>query len=133
MKKRKKYLPCILAVVLFGAFPALSQTMNGADRAREPDNTGVNKSDRAQDGITADQASQKKSDIELMQNIRKAIMEDASLSTTAKNVKIIAVDGRVTLKGPVNSDEERQSIHTKASDIAGMDNVVDRLSIKSAK
>jgi len=42
-----------------------------------------------------------------MQKIRKAVMDDKSLSTSAHNVKIIAQDGKVTLKGPVKTDEEK--------------------------
>src|SRR5215212_6341664 len=68
-----------------------------------PDNTKVNKRDRAETQATADQAKNNKSDRELMQEIRKSLLDDKSLSTYAHNVKIIAERGKVTLKGPVRS------------------------------
>jgi osmotically-inducible protein OsmY len=37
----------------------------------------------------------------------------------------------VTLKGPVQSEEEKQKIVEKAADLAGADNVTNRLSVKS--
>ncbi|PYT30132.1 MAG: hypothetical protein DMG57_09330 [Acidobacteria bacterium] len=40
------------------------------------------------------------------------------MSTYAHNVKVIAQHGKVTLKGPVRSDDERQSIEAKAVDVA---------------
>ena len=37
-------------------------------------------------------------------------MKDGSLSMNAKNVKIIAQDGKITLKGPVDSQQEKDTI-----------------------
>ena len=66
--------------------------------------------------------------------IRKAIMADKSLSTYAHNVKIICQDGVVTLKGPVRSDDEVNSIVSKATDITGTSyKVVNQLSVKPPK
>jgi osmotically-inducible protein OsmY len=94
--------------------------------AQSADNTGVNKNSEP----TADQARNTKTDRELMQNIRKSIVDDKSLSTYAHNVKVISQHGKVTLKGPVRSDEERKTIESKAEEIAGSGNVVDQLSVK---
>ena len=58
-------------------------------------------------------------------------MADKSLSTYAHNVKIIAEDGNVTLKGPVRSEREHQKIDNIAFQVAGQDNVQDDISIKS--
>ena len=68
-----------------------------------------------------------------MQKIRKSLMDDKTLSTYAHNVKVIAEHGKVTLKGPVRSAEEKQSIEQKATDVAGAGNVTNELSIKPAK
>ena len=48
-----------------------------------------------------------------MQKIRKAVMDDKSLSTYAHNVKIIAQNGKVTLKGPVRSEDEKKMVEQK--------------------
>lgn len=97
------------------------------------DNTSVNKRDRAKNAQTADRAKDDVSDRELMQKIRKAIMDDQSLSTYAHNVKVIARNGKVTLNGPVKSVEEKQSISQKATDLAGAGNVINQITVKAAR
>jgi hyperosmotically inducible protein len=98
-----------------------------------PDNTKVNERDRAKSQPTADQAKDNLSDRELMQQIRKAIMADKSLSTYGKNVKVIAQHGKVTLKGPVHTGEERKNIEEKAAQVAGAANVTNQLEVKGDK
>jgi hyperosmotically inducible periplasmic protein len=68
-----------------------------------------------------------------MQNIRKAVIADKSLSTYGHNAKIISEHGKVTLKGPVHSEEESGNIEAKAMEVAGHGNVVNRLSVKHDK
>ena len=65
-----------------------------------------------------------------MQQIRKAIMADKSLWTYGKNIKVIARHGKVTLKGPVHTEEERKSIEAKAVQIAGAANITNQLAVK---
>lgn len=72
-------------------------------------------------------------DREIMQKIRRAVVEDKSLSTYAHNVKIVAQNGKVTLKGPVRSEEEKKAIEQKAIEVAGAGNVVNELTIKAAR
>jgi len=60
-------------------------------------------------------------------------MEDKTLSTYAHNVKVIAQNGKVTLKGPVRSEEEKKTVEQKATDVAGAGNVTNDLSIKPEK
>src|ERR1043166_7406057 len=83
--------------------------------------------DRTGDTLTPVDQSETEGDRRLTQDIRKAIVADDSLSITAKNVKIITINGVVTLRGPVNTEEERQSILEKAKGIAGVQNVVNQL------
>jgi hyperosmotically inducible protein len=94
---------------------------------QQPDNTGTNK----QGGATADQQKENPADRELAQKIRQSINSDKSLSTDAHNVKVIVRNGKVILKGPVQSEDEKQKIVEKAADLAGADNVTNRLSVKS--
>ena len=70
------------------------------------------------------------SDRDTMQKIRKAVMADKSLSTYAHNVKIISQGGKVTLKGPVRSEEEKSSVEKMATDVAGAGNVTNEITIK---
>jgi osmotically-inducible protein OsmY len=67
----------------------------------------------------------------LTKKIRQAIIADKSLSTYGHNVKIIVLNGSVTLKGPVHSEEEKQAIASKAAEVAGgPDKVTNELSVK---
>jgi osmotically-inducible protein OsmY len=56
---------------------------------------------------------------------------DTKMSVDAQNVKIITQDGRVTLRGPVKSDEERNAIEEIATDVAGADNVTNELEVSN--
>lgn len=93
------------------------------------DNTKVNQRDRNAGEPTADQGKNNANDREIMQKIRKAVMDDKSLSSYAHNVKIISQSGKVTLKGPVRSADEKQSIEQKAVDVAGAGNVTNQITI----
>jgi hyperosmotically inducible protein len=79
---------------------------------------------------TADQQKENQPDRELARQIRRSIVQDKSLSSFAHNVKIIAQNGVVTLKGPVRSDEEKTAVEAKASEIAGADKVTSQLEVK---
>jgi hyperosmotically inducible periplasmic protein len=101
--------------------------------AQAPDNTKVNRRDKGKAQPTADQAKNTLSDREVMQKIRKAVVADKSLSTYGHNVKIIAEHGKVTLKGPVHTEEESKNIEAKASEVAGSGNVTNMLAVKGDK
>lgn len=94
------------------------------------DDTGVNKRDRKDGEPTADNSKNNKTDLDLTAQIRRAVVADKGLSVTAHNVKIIAQDGIVTLKGPVNSAAERASVEQKAVEVAGRTKVKNELEIK---
>jgi osmotically-inducible protein OsmY len=72
-------------------------------------------------------------DRDLTKRIRSAIVDDKSLSTYAHNIKILAQDGKVTLKGPVRSEEEKSAIEAKATEIAGTGNVINQLEVAPPK
>jgi osmotically-inducible protein OsmY len=101
--------------------------------AKQPDNTRNNKRDRSSTAKTADSASNAMPDREIMQKIRKAVVADDTLSTYAHNVKIIAKNGKVTLKGPVRSEDEKKNIEAKAAEVAGAENVMNQLSVAPDK
>jgi hyperosmotically inducible protein len=94
------------------------------------DNTRQNKD---QSAPTADQQKMNPADRAITQKIRKAIHDDTSLSTYAHNIKIITQDGKVTLRGPVRSEDERANLEAKATGVVGQDNVTDQLQIAPEK
>ncbi|MFY9906136.1 MAG: BON domain-containing protein [Terriglobales bacterium] len=101
------------------------------DSQTQPDNTRVNQRDRSPDEATADQQKANRSDRDITQQIRRSIAKDKSISTYGHNVKVITQNGMVTLKGPVRSEDEKQSIESKAAEIAGgNDKINDQMEIK---
>jgi len=99
----------------------------------QSDNTKMNKGDANKDATTADQQKMDPGDRTITQKIRAEIMKDKSLSSYAHNVKIITRDGKVTLKGPVRSPDEKASVEEKAAAIAGDGNVTSQLEIVPPK
>jgi osmotically-inducible protein OsmY len=81
----------------------------------------------------AAQQSNQSSDIAITRNIRRAVVKDKSLSTAAHNVTIITKDGKVTLKGRVKSDSEKQTVESAAASVAGAGNVDDQLTTSGAQ
>ncbi len=82
-------------------------------------------------GLTADDQGNTASDRQLTRTIRRAVVADKTLSTYAHNVKIISRDGRVTLKGVVRSEAERQDIEAKAVAAAGAGKVHNELTVQA--
>ena len=97
------------------------------------DNTKVNTRDRADNAVTADQQKENAADRTLTQKIRRSLTSDKALSTYAHNVKIVSQGGQVTLKGPVRSEQEKQTVEAKAVEVAGAGRVVNELSVAPAK
>jgi hyperosmotically inducible protein len=95
-----------------------------------PDNTGRNVRDRGGDTLTPGDQSESQADRTLTQQIRKAVVADDSLSTTAKNIKIITNNGVVTLRGPVKDSDEREKIEAKAQQFAGTNKIDNQLEVK---
>ncbi len=98
-----------------------------------PDNTKTNQGDANKGATTADQQKMNAADRNITKEIRSSVMKDKSLSNYAHNIKIITQDGKVTLKGPVRSEEEKSSIESKAVAIAGANNVTDQLEVAPPK
>jgi hyperosmotically inducible protein len=127
---RRWTVSLIVLITLFGT-ASVSRAMQAP-----ADNTKVNTRDQAKSAVTADQQKNDATDRDLTQKIRKALIQDKTLSTYAHNVKVISQGGQVTLKGPVRSDDERQNVEAKAVALAGAGHVTNQISIapkKSAK
>jgi hyperosmotically inducible periplasmic protein len=124
----------IASALLLGASLLLSApALRAQDQQPAPDNSKMNQGDANQGATTADQQKMNPADRETTKNIRSAIYKDKSLSTYAHNVKVITQDGKVTLKGPVRSDDEKSNIEAKAIAVAGAGNVTDSLTVAPPK
>ena len=119
----------LLASLLLGGW-ALAGAQSNQQSTPQPDNTKMNQGDHDPNAVTADQQGMNKSDRDITQQVRKAIIADKSLSTYAHNVKIVTQNGSITLKGPVRSEDEKQAIAAKAAEVVGGDKVTNQLEIK---
>ena len=123
-----------LLLVLFSSLTLIwAQEPDAKQDQQAPDNTKINQRDRSKSEPTADQQKENRSDRELARQIRRAIVKDKSLSTYAHNIKIITQDGKVTLRGPVRSEDEKNNLQAKAVTVAGQDNVTNQLEIAPSK
>ncbi|MDP9149045.1 MAG: BON domain-containing protein [Myxococcota bacterium] len=111
--------------------PSTGATSHQADgtSARAPDNSAVNERDRHATLTPMDQGN-KDGERQVTAAIRRTLMADKSLSFTAKNVKIITVGSRVTLRGTVKTDQERSTIETSARQTSGVTEVDDQIEVK---
>jgi hyperosmotically inducible protein len=117
VKQLLRFLTLIITLSAMGVVWAQQEPANSAQQPA--DNTKINQRDRNPSEPTADQQKENGSDRVLAQQVRRALVKDKSLSTYAHNIKVIAQNGVVTLKGPVHSDQEKQAIEAKAAEAAG--------------
>ncbi len=124
----RSFTSLLCGIVLTGAF-----LVTGNVQARQnaqhpaPDNTRVNRDKQP----TADQAKNNLSDRDLSKRIRQDVVHDKSLSSYGHNVKIVAQHGKVTLRGPVHSDDEKRAIEEHARKYAGDGNIDNQIEVKN--
>lgn len=100
-------------------------------QGKKPDNTAQNYGDSRKESPTPQVQSEKKADIAKLQSIRKALVNDKSLSTSAKNVKVVVINGTVTLRGVVDSATEKAKVASAAKQYADDSKVLDELEVNT--
>lgn len=117
-------------VVVIAAIMALSGGVLAAPYTS--DNTKINERDSKGATLTPeDQSKGSAADVELTRMIRQELIKDKSFSTNAQNIKVITLSGIVTLRGPVDSQQEKQRIDSLVKKTAGVKKVDNQLEIKS--
>ena len=113
-----------------GARILIDQTTNSV--TSDVDNSKVNQRDRDTNNLTPLDQGNSDSDRMVSASIRKMVVSSTNnFSMTAKNIKIITKDGKVTLRGPVKSDDEKTGIESIAKGVAGEGNVDNQLEVKN--
>jgi hyperosmotically inducible periplasmic protein len=95
----------VTVALVFGLF--MSHNSLAAPLVAAGDSTALNVKDA--DGTSKtplDQFQGSDKDVETTRQIRQALMDDESLSTNARNVKVITLRNKVTIRGAVNSNDE---------------------------
>lgn len=110
------------------AAPSTGEPSLNAPEAVKSTNTAMNARDRDPGEKTPLDQNENQKDIDITASIRKRVVAE-DLSVEAQNVKIITQDGKVTLRGPVATDEEKQKIEDIARDVAGADMVDNMLEV----
>ncbi len=110
--------------------PTVLNRAGGADGTDQADNTRVNQRDRAATVTPMDQGNSKE-ELKITATIRQGLMKNKALSFTAKNVKVVTVGTRVTLRGPVVKEEERAAIESVARSAPGVREVDNQLEVKN--
>lgn len=129
---RRAVTGAVLVLAAALALPVAATERGAADDATpRADDTGRNVRDRDGKTLTPQKQSNDKSDVEVTRRVRQAIVKDGTLSTDAHNVKIITQNGIVTLRGPVDTAEERAAIAAKARRVAGVKKVDDQLEVST--
>jgi hyperosmotically inducible protein len=116
-------------VLASGSLLDVARLADASAQQTSADNTKSNKTENT----TAQKQTNASSDVEITRRIRQAVTNEKTLSTYAHNVKIITQGGMVTLTGPVRSPKEKDFIETKAAEIAGQGNVVDKMEVVSKR
>jgi hyperosmotically inducible periplasmic protein len=127
-------LPIFGALLLVYSSQGQQPTATPRDPAAsdsEADNTKRNSTEENKNTDTAEKQSNNKDDLALTQKIRQEVMKNGSLSMNAKNIKIIVREGKVMLRGPVDSQQEKDTIGTKAGEIASKNKVDNQLEVKA--
>ena len=100
----------ITCALVCASFVGSAQSSPTQDTTKKPDNSAQNQSQ----GKAADNQPDAKADRSTTAAVRRAIVADKDLSTYAHNIKIISMNGTVTLLGPVKSEDERQKVLSDA-------------------
>jgi osmotically-inducible protein OsmY len=126
-------LGVIVACGLIGCAeqPTMERRTGDVERPEpvDVDNTAVNLRDRHSTVKTPINQDEDQEDLNITAEIRRRVV-DTELSVNGRNVKIITQDGRVTLRGPVKSEDERKRIVDIATDVAGTGNVENQLEVE---
>jgi hypothetical protein len=120
---------CAAHVAAADTAPAPAPAGTGGATAPAPDNSGINKRDRNDANPTADDQNLSEADRKVLQAVRRAVTKDDSISFTGHNVKIIAANGMITLRGPVKDAAEKARIADLARQTPGVTGVDNQLEI----
>jgi len=110
----------------------MTNNLAGTNETAAADNSQQNVSDASNGVPTAADQGNSTEDIWTTRQIRRMVVSGTNnFSMLARNIKIITLNGKVTLRGPVNTDEEKSSIETIAKAVAGDENVDDEIQVKT--
>ncbi|HUK41096.1 MAG TPA: BON domain-containing protein [Candidatus Acidoferrales bacterium] len=119
-------LPSLIAsLFLLMAITACSKS----DNSQSTSSTSTSSEMASNTAPTASDQPTNEADTKIAQDVRQALTSDSSLSTAAQNVTVVASNGTVTLRGNVKDSTEKQKVADKATQVAGVSNVDNQLTV----
>ena len=132
MKRTVFILMAIAAVGCKGQGTEAAEYDNpNTSTAKAADNTGKNERDQDMKNTRTPEDQGGEGDRAITQLVRQSVVKEYGATTAAGNVKIVTVDGVVTLRGPVNTESERSAIGTIAQRVAGVARVDNQLEVET--
>ena len=120
----------LLCATLFLALTLLACSKSDDGSKSSSSDSGNNRLAMNKDtGKTASDQPENETDRKIIQEIRKSIVSDDSLSTTGKNVTVVSENGNVTLRGNVKDQNEKEKIASTAQQVAGVAKVDNQLTV----
>lgn len=100
-----------------------------ANSGTPADNTKKNERDRDASALTPGDQGESEADRTITQKVRQQVVGTDAFSMNAKNVKIITINGVVTLRGPVKTAQEKTDIGAMAQKTEGVKSVDNQLEV----
>lgn len=100
-------------------------------RASNVDDTAINKRDKYAGNVTPEDQFNTPEDRNLLATIRRAVVQDKSLSVMAHNIKIMVDAGKVTLRGPVKTADEKLKVEKVVQAVKGVSSINNSLDVKT--
>lgn len=134
MKRSLRRTTLVALLAVSGAFSVASAQQSASSvgaptSSPAADNSKMNMRDRADSAATPMSQSNDSADVKLLAAVRRAIVDDESLSTKAHNVKVMVAHGVVTLRGPVDNASEKAKVAALAKKVSGVSRVDNQLDI----
>lgn len=118
-----------MKLTLIGLALASASAVGLAIAADPPAQDAKTTKHAAEKGVTALDQPNNQADIDLAAAVRSAIVDDESLSTSAKNVTLVAAAGHVTLRGTVASADDKARVESIVSRVAGVKRVTNQIAL----
>lgn len=123
---------CVLSLALSsGVCAQQAPPVASAASSSQADNTGINERDRSSQTLTSADQPNNETDVKLAAAVRRAVVKDKTLSMSAHNIKLIAADGIVTLRGPVANAKEKARVEAIARGVSGVTSVHNEVDVKT--
>jgi hypothetical protein len=130
-KKSGLFIVTLMAGLMLTNFNVYAEPAEPATPNPAPENTERNVSDSNDTTLTPEDQKETPADLKITATIRRAIVRRKSLSLDAHNIKIITINGVVTLRGPVENSKEKNKIQAIAKKTKGVKQVDNQLEIKT--